>query len=252
MHHGRALGEMGAQPHSIGVPDADAGRNHVVDHARELVHAEDGEMPATSVAGCRTPSNPSMAHGPAEVHTTFGSRPKMPSRFVAWPHEPMTEKVQPQVCVGGGRRWCVQIDFGVDDLGADFPSLVVDCRRDERDRAAAISPYRARRREVGVQHLTRAVDRCRPQPQATRNGAQQRQSWAQAYRRCKVPLVSAPLDLGGDVVELRALIDIESVSGHESMDAEWSRRWAYGHLEVVRDGNVVVARALNSAGPSGS
>ena len=37
----------------------------------------------------------------------------------------MTEKVQPQVGVGGGRRWRIQIDFGVDDLGMDFPSLVV-------------------------------------------------------------------------------------------------------------------------------
>ena len=42
-----------------------------------------------------------------------------------------------------------------------------------------------------------------------------------AYRRCKVPLVSAPLDLAGDVVDLlRALIDIESVSGNEAEIAD--------------------------------
>ena len=73
----------------------------------------------------------------------------------------MTEQVQPQVSVGGVGRWRIQIDFGVDDLGADFPSLVVDRRRDERDRGrTAVGPAQARRREVGVQHLTRAVDRC--------------------------------------------------------------------------------------------
>jgi succinyl-diaminopimelate desuccinylase len=60
-----------------------------------------------------------------------------------------------------------------------------------------------------------------------------------------VPLVPAPLDLGGDVVELlRALIDIESVSGHETeiADRVAEALGGYGHLEVVRDGNVVIAR----------
>ena len=55
----------------------------------------------------------------------------------------------------------------------------------------------------------------------------------------------APLDLGGDVVELlRALIDIESVSGHETEIADRVEEalGRYGHLEVVRDGNVVIAR----------
>ena len=57
--------------------------------------------------------------------------------------------------------------------------------------------------------------------------------------------MSAPLDLGGDVVELlRALIDIESVSGHETEIADRVEQALrpYGHLDVVRDGNVVIAR----------
>jgi succinyl-diaminopimelate desuccinylase len=58
-----------------------------------------------------------------------------------------------------------------------------------------------------------------------------------------VPVPS--LDLDGDVVDLLAqLIDIESVSGNETPIAnaveEALRR--YPHLEVIRDGNVVVAR----------
>jgi succinyl-diaminopimelate desuccinylase len=60
-----------------------------------------------------------------------------------------------------------------------------------------------------------------------------------------VPLVPAPLDLGGDVFELlRTLIDIESVSGHETeiADRVAEALGGYGHLEVVRDGNVVIAR----------
>ena len=56
---------------------------------------------------------------------------------------------------------------------------------------------------------------------------------------------ATPLDLDGDVVDLLAqLIDVESVSGNETAIAnlveEALRR--YPHLEVIRDGNVVVAR----------
>jgi succinyl-diaminopimelate desuccinylase len=60
-----------------------------------------------------------------------------------------------------------------------------------------------------------------------------------------VPLVSARLDPGGDVVELlRALIDIESVSGHEAeiADRVEDALRQQDHLEVQRDGNVVIAR----------
>jgi succinyl-diaminopimelate desuccinylase len=57
--------------------------------------------------------------------------------------------------------------------------------------------------------------------------------------------VSAPLDLDGDVVELlRALIDIESVSGNEAEIADRVEQAlrGYGHLKVLRNGNVVIAR----------
>lgn len=53
------------------------------------------------------------------------------------------------------------------------------------------------------------------------------------------------LDLEGDVVELlRALVDIESVSGNEQLIADRveAALRPYEHLEVIRDGNVVVAR----------
>ena len=55
----------------------------------------------------------------------------------------------------------------------------------------------------------------------------------------------APLDLDGDVVELlRNLIDVESVSGNEQEIADLVEQalLPYGHLNVVRDGNVVLAR----------
>ena len=57
--------------------------------------------------------------------------------------------------------------------------------------------------------------------------------------------MAATLDLDCDVVDLlRTLIDIESVSGNEGViaDAVEQALRPYGHLEVIRDGNVVIAR----------
>jgi succinyl-diaminopimelate desuccinylase len=59
------------------------------------------------------------------------------------------------------------------------------------------------------------------------------------------PADTVRLDLAGDPVELlKTLIDIESVSGDELAitDAVETALRAYEHLEVIRDGNVVVAR----------
>ncbi|HEY5822488.1 MAG TPA: succinyl-diaminopimelate desuccinylase [Propionibacteriaceae bacterium] len=55
----------------------------------------------------------------------------------------------------------------------------------------------------------------------------------------------SPLDLDGDVVDLlRALIDTESVSGDEALIADQIEASLRGraHLEVIRDGHVIVAR----------
>jgi succinyl-diaminopimelate desuccinylase len=56
---------------------------------------------------------------------------------------------------------------------------------------------------------------------------------------------STPLPVAGDVVTLlRELIDIASVSGNEQEIADRTEVSLdpYEHLEVIRDGNVVVAR----------
>jgi succinyl-diaminopimelate desuccinylase len=60
-----------------------------------------------------------------------------------------------------------------------------------------------------------------------------------------VPLVSSPPDIDGDVVQLlRALVDVGSVSGNETEIADLVEQalQQYGHLNVRRDGNVVLAR----------
>lgn len=59
------------------------------------------------------------------------------------------------------------------------------------------------------------------------------------------------LDLHGDVVDLtRALCDIESVSGNERRiaDAVESALRALPHLEVLRDGDAIVARTADAGG----
>src|SRR3546814_13813162 len=44
VHDGSAGGEVGAEADPVRVADADAAGDHVVDHSRELVAAEDGEL----------------------------------------------------------------------------------------------------------------------------------------------------------------------------------------------------------------
>ena len=44
VHDRGALGEVGAEPHPVAVGDADAGGDDVVDHPRELVDAEHGDV----------------------------------------------------------------------------------------------------------------------------------------------------------------------------------------------------------------
>jgi succinyl-diaminopimelate desuccinylase len=54
-----------------------------------------------------------------------------------------------------------------------------------------------------------------------------------------------PLNLEGDIVELtRAICDIESVSGNEKelADAIESALSKYSHLEIIRDGDAIIAR----------
>ena len=152
---------------------------------------------------------------------------------------------------------CIEVDLDQDDLGADLASVVVnDCRDRARLRAALSSATpKRRRREIGVQHLTRTwIDGQSPAPggssgsrrSVSRLDCERRQSMgAEPDRRCKVPLVSAPLDLTGDVVKLlQMLIDIESVSGNEAEIADQVEQALrlHPHLKVLRDGNVVLAR----------
>jgi len=40
VHHGRTLGEVGPEAYPVGVTDTDSRWDHVIHHARELVHAQ--------------------------------------------------------------------------------------------------------------------------------------------------------------------------------------------------------------------
>ena len=59
------LGEVGAEADPVGVGDAHAGRDDVVDHPRELVDAEHGRPAPRTPQPRADRSKPSTAHGPA-------------------------------------------------------------------------------------------------------------------------------------------------------------------------------------------
>ena len=82
VHHGGALGEVGAEAHPVGVGDPHAGRHDVVGHPRELVEPCTGSgVPVGASAEPRPSTRSSTATGPSWVHATVGSRPKIPSRL---------------------------------------------------------------------------------------------------------------------------------------------------------------------------
>ena len=151
MHHGGALGEVGAEADPIRVRDAHAGGNDVVDHAGELVDAEHGEVRAV-----RPRAQADVAEG------VQGDRPEGGPRHVrqqpedpvevqaAGLREPVGEQVQSQVgiCRVDGRG--VQVgDVDTQRAHLDAADLVgADARVDARHVEGGAA--QRRRREPGV------------------------------------------------------------------------------------------------------
>ena len=124
MHDRCPAGQVGAQAHPVSVGDPHAGRHDVVDHAGELVDAEDDD---------RTPS-PQPGPGVLEgIHR---------ARAVVGPHDigqlgenalevervglrqAVREQVQPQVGVGGVRGGRIEIHCHQTDLAPHPPARV--------------------------------------------------------------------------------------------------------------------------------
>ena len=106
VHHGGAGGEVGAQPHPVGVGDPHAGREHVVDHPRELVHPVHGHR---AVPGAQPGPDGLEALHRARAHRgphDVGQAAEDPVQVDRpWRDQPVAEQVQPQVRVGRvGRR----------------------------------------------------------------------------------------------------------------------------------------------------
>ena len=83
VHHGRALGEVGAEADAAAVGDAHAARHDVVEHRRELVERLDRSACRRRRGGPSTTSATSAtATGPRSVQATLLSSPNTPSRLI--------------------------------------------------------------------------------------------------------------------------------------------------------------------------
>ena len=170
VHHRGAGGQVGAQPDPVGVGDPYAGRQHVVDHPRELVHPEHGDV---AVPGAQPGADRLEAlhrARPAEVHTTLGRQPKMPSRLIVrgatsrW-----LSRCSRRYASGGAGRGRVEVDL-------DHGGSVRTARSSSRRCAATAPPARprrsrAQRRGRGSRCRARRRVSCTvasPQPQAER------------------------------------------------------------------------------------
>ena len=125
MHDGGAVGQMGAQPHPVGIADANARRDHVVDHARDLVDRCHGD--GLAARSCCSPQivDAFGQHRPRAGPRTVRHQPEHAVEVgVVRPDLPTAQQVQPQVriCQIGRRRFEV-VDRDGDrlaDVDAEF------------------------------------------------------------------------------------------------------------------------------------
>ena len=125
VHHGGAGREVGAEAHPVGVADPDPGGHDVVDHARELVDAEDLHGPAGARAGpgelealdgAGTPGGPhdvgEDAEDPVEVEGVRGG-------------ETVESRCRRRYASGASAGAVSEVDRGGHQLAADLADLVL-------------------------------------------------------------------------------------------------------------------------------
>ena len=122
-----------------------------------------------AISRARVASKPATAHGPALVHTTLVSWPKMPSTEIGpRPDQPVAEQVQPEPGVlGGGRRGLEVGDLDEADLPAHPAHVVRPGQRHQLGRrVAAVVVAESGCGEPRVEDGAALVESRQAQPQA--------------------------------------------------------------------------------------
>ena len=174
VHDGGALGQVGAEPHPVGVGDPHAAGRHVVEHAGELVervHQQGGagrRGPRTWAAG-----SSSTATGPSCVHATVGQVAEDPVEVDGVGRdEAVGEQVQAEVDVVGVERGRLQVgDGGGDGAHVDAAHLVAARRPGPRRRPSASSMSPARTGSVPASPPPSVRSGRRNQVSSTRSSA---------------------------------------------------------------------------------
>ena len=160
VHHGRALGEVGAEAHAVGVGDPHAGRRDVVGHARELVDAVDRRATRRRRGSAAAPRAARRGRpGRGSSRRRWAARRRGPSRSAVGLHEAVREQVQAQVgVVGVGGRRLEVVDHG-DDLDHGTPRRGSSCLTSPVGRPRASALRRAPSCGSRVQHVQHASPR---------------------------------------------------------------------------------------------
>ena len=179
MHHRGARCEVRAETHPVSVGDPHSGGHHVVDHPRELVHAEDRH---------RAPAAQPQAH---LLETLDATRPVVGPHHIAQGAEhpievaavrldqAVRDQVQPQVGVAGvgrligerrhgadGHHLDVAVGIGAGQRG-EFVGYVVGGQPGGARRAVGAE---LRRGEPGVQNRAVAGDGGQPEARSSSHG----------------------------------------------------------------------------------
>ncbi|MPM19882.1 hypothetical protein SDC9_66309 [bioreactor metagenome] len=160
VHDGGALGQMGTEPGPVGIGEAYATRDDIVDHPRELVDREHRDVtlpsPQPRPGGLEVVDGTRAGRGPHDVRQHAEDTVQVER---VGPDQGVTEQVQAQVGVGGVGRRRVQVDHGEHRLCAHPACLVRhQARRHRLRRGRAVGLAERRCGIPGVQDLTGGVD----------------------------------------------------------------------------------------------
>ncbi len=126
MHDGGAACEVGAEADPVGVGDAHARRDDVVDHPGELVHAEDGDRAADAQAGADQLETVDRAGAEVGPHDIGEQAEEAVEVHAVRLHQTVRQQVQTQVGVVRVDRRGRQVgDRGADHNLLDLTGLVV-------------------------------------------------------------------------------------------------------------------------------
>src|SRR5699024_670856 len=125
VHHGGAFSQVSAEAAAVRVTNAHTGRNHVVNHAWELVHGVDGDWATWGQTGAHHLEISNSARAVVGPHYVRQQDKDTVHVQAMWLYRTVGEQVQTQVCVVSINGRSVQVGDGSLDCDSCYTALFI-------------------------------------------------------------------------------------------------------------------------------